>query len=146
MPPEASAAVTGRCYCGRVRVHADVRPQLVAYCHCSDCRRVSGAPVAAFAAFAPGEAVFDPPLGPPVSVNPGVERWFCHDCGTPLAATFDYLPDQVYVPVGLLDQAAELPPSIHSHASSGLPWLHIDDDAERLDGSSRERLAASGRT
>ena len=74
------------------------------------------------------------------SVNPGVTRWACPVCHSPLAATYDYLPDMVYVPLGVLDQADELPPSLHSHAEQCLSWLHISDDLPRETGSARETL------
>ncbi|MEM7722733.1 MAG: GFA family protein [Pseudomonadota bacterium] len=119
---------------------SSARPITVSYCHCSDCRRLSGAPVAAFAAFRPADLHFNPPLGAAATVTPGVDRWFCRICGTQLAATYDYLPDQVYVPLGLLDQAAHLPPAGHSHADSALPWLHIEDDLPCDSASGRDRL------
>lgn len=119
---------------------ATARPIQVSYCHCSDCRRLSGAPVAAFAAFAPHQVHFTPSRGPRKSATPGVDRWFCLDCGTQLCATYDYLPDQLYVPIGLLDQAAELAPSSHSHADGQMPWLHIHDELPRDTASGRERL------
>lgn len=83
---------------------------------------------------------FEPDAGPPVSHAPGVTRWFCRACGAPLAATYDYLPGQIYVPLGVLDQAADLPPTLHSHAASRLPWLHIADDLPREDRSARDTL------
>nr|WP_275113661.1 GFA family protein [Roseobacter cerasinus] len=113
---------------------------MVSYCHCSDCRRVSGAPVSAFAAFREAVLRFEPTPGPPVSHAPGVTRWFCRDCGSPLAATYDYLPGQIYVPLGLIDQSAELPPSLHSHATSRLPWLHLADQLPRAEHSARDTL------
>ncbi|ABD53781.1 GFA family protein [Jannaschia sp. CCS1] len=131
--------MTGRCYCGRARLTASALPQTVTYCHCSDCRRLSGAPVAAFAAFA-RDQVNLADFGPAKSVTPGVNRWFCTECGTQLAATYDYLPDQVYVPIGLLDQAADLPAEGHGHTDSALPWLHIEDDLPRDATSARDRL------
>jgi hypothetical protein len=138
-----SLPITGRCYCGAVTLTADREPLIVTYCHCSDCRRVTGAPVAAFAAF-PVEAVkMTPDPGKQVRVSPGVTRWFCHGCGSPLAATYDYLPGQVYLALGLLDQAAELPPSMHAHAASGLPWLILEDGLNRHASSSRAALNAA---
>ena len=140
--PSDAAPITGRCYCGRTQLVATARPQTVTYCHCSDCRRLSGAPVAAFAAFAPHLVTFTPSRGPRKSFTKGVDRWFCLDCGTQLCATYDYLPDQIYLPLGLLDQAAELAPTGHSHADSALPWLHIDDDLPRDTESGRDRLSS----
>jgi len=132
--------ITGRCYCGACRIKSVALPQAISYCHCSDCRRLTGAPIAAFAAFAPDDLTFAPALGAGMSHSPGVVRWFCTSCGSPLAATFEYLPGQVYIPVGLLDQAADLAPGQHAHYASRLPWLHIDDGLPRDAGSARDFL------
>ncbi len=134
------APITGRCYCGRTTLSATARPRTVTYCHCSDCRRITGAPVAAFAAFAPHQVQFAPSKGPRKSFTKGVDRWFCLDCGTQLCARYDYLPVYLYVPIGILDQAADLVPEGHSHANSTLPWLHIQDDLPRDRASGRDRL------
>ncbi|WP_241462551.1 GFA family protein [Tateyamaria sp. ANG-S1] len=116
----------------------DKPPLTVAYCHCSDCRRWTGAPVAAFAAFERKDVAGQ--LPDPFRGAPGVERWTCPTCHAPLAAAFDYLPEQIYVPVGIIDQADRLVPKMHSHASSALPWLHIHDDLPRADASARDAL------
>ncbi|WP_373354688.1 GFA family protein [Pseudoroseicyclus sp. CXY001] len=138
-----SPAITGRCYCGQSRLAAASWPERLSYCHCSDCRRATGAPVAAFAAFPEGQAHWSP-AGRAVSAAPGGRRWFCAGCGSPLAATFDYLPGQVHVPLGVIDQAAELPPQLQTHVESGLPWLHIEDDAPRHAASGRASLQTCG--
>ncbi|MEM9784149.1 MAG: GFA family protein [Pseudomonadota bacterium] len=104
-----------------------------------DCRRWTGAPVAAFAAFPAGSVTLTPDPGP-FSTVAGVERWFCRSCGSPLAARFDYLPDQIYVPIGVIDQADTILPAMHSHHGARLSWLHIDDDLPRPDASARDAL------
>lgn len=115
-------------------------PLTVAYCHCQDCRRATGAPVAAFAAFAEGDVTFEPDEGRKAAVASGATRTFCAGCGSPLTGRFGYLPGQVYVPIGLLDQAGDLAPQVHGHEAQRLPWLHIEDDLERFSASSRSRL------
>ena len=113
-------------------------PQTIAYCHGIDCRRAAGAPVAAF-----DETVvsFSPDEGRKVVANPGVVRTFCAACGSPLTGRYAYLPGQVYIAVGVLDQAGDLAPHLHAHASRRLTWLHIDDDLERFATTSRCKLA-----
>ncbi|WP_084066119.1 GFA family protein [Marivita hallyeonensis] len=138
--------MTGRCYCGAVTFSTTRPPQTVAYCHCNDCRRVSGAPVSALAAFAKNDLVWSPELGAGVSHNEGVKRWFCQSCGSPLAAWYAYLPDQIYVPVGLFDNASELAPESHSHGGSQLAWLHMSDDLPRSEGSNRDALSEAAQT
>ncbi|NNE80460.1 MAG: GFA family protein [Silicimonas sp.] len=115
-------------------------PDTVAYCHCRDCRRVTAAPVAAFAAFRNRDLRLIPERDKAKTVTEGVSRWFCPDCGSQLMARFDYLPDQSYVPLGILDQADQLPPEVHCHAASALPWLHIDDALARVEGTARATL------
>lgn len=141
LPP----TISGQCYCGAITIHASGRPEAIAYCHCADCRRVTGAPVAAFAEFAASAVTFTPDDGRHVSVNAGVTRSFCATCGSPIAGRYDYLPGKVYIGVGILDQADELAPRLHAHEAERLPWLHIDDDLERLEDSARSRLAPPSR-
>ena len=138
---DTATVITGRCYCGATTISATQAPQAVAYCHCTDCRRVTGAPVAAFAAFDEAVVTFSPDEGHKVVANPGVTRTFCSACGSPLTGRYAYLPGQVYIAIGLLDQASDLAPQLHAHESQRLPWLHIHDDLERFATTSRSRLA-----
>ncbi len=142
MPPDAPA-VTGRCYCGQTRIEADASPFTVAYCHCGDCRRWTGAPAPAFAAFREGQVRLTPAHTPAKPVTEGVTRWICPDCGSALLARFDYLLNQVYVPLGVIDQAQDFPPELHCHADAALPWLHLDDGLPRTGGSGRGTLNAT---
>jgi hypothetical protein len=78
-PPTHSA----RCFCGAVRVEATGAPFAMGYCHCSDCRAWSAAPVNAFTLWRAGS----------VSVREGAEhlatwrktershRKYCAKCG-----------------------------------------------------------------
>ena len=135
-----TAVITGRCYCGATTIRATEAPLTIAYCHCIDCRRVTGAPVAAFAAFDEAAVTFTPNEGQKVSVNPGVERSFCAACGSPLTCRYGYLPGQVYIAVSLFDQAGDMAPHLHAHAAEGLSWLHIDDDLDRHTATARAQL------
>lgn len=137
---DTSYPITGRCYCGARRFVGNRMPDGVTYCHCDDCKRVSGAPVAAFAAFGASDITFSPPLDSGVSITDGVTRWFCRSCGSSLAATYAYLPDQIYVSLGVIDQADALQPQHHAHAGNTLPWLHIHDDLPRDTESARDAL------
>ena len=140
MPPEA--AFTGRCYCGKHRIAAPGPLLTVTCCHCTDCRRVTGSPLPTFAAFEDGGVTLTPDIAPVAPLAPGVTRQFCADCGSQLTARFDYLPGQVYVPLGVLDQAGDMPPRLHCHAASALAWLHLDDGLPRAQDSGRDELLA----
>ena len=129
---------TGRCYCGASCLFAEGEPEIVTYCHCSDCRRATGAPVAAFAQFPESAVKMKGPVG--TRSHRGVSRQFCTSCGSPLTARFDYLPGRIYLAVGCLDAAAELTPELHCHFDARLPWLCIKDDLARIPTSGRRAL------
>ncbi|WP_284735970.1 GFA family protein [Dongia deserti] len=41
----------GQCFCGAVEIAAEGAPLEMGFCHCSDCRSYTGAPLVAFALF-----------------------------------------------------------------------------------------------
>jgi hypothetical protein len=123
-----------------VRLGFDDAPRTVTYCHCADCRRWTGGPVAAFAALPEDGLRATPPLGDGRSCVTGVRRWNCGTCGSPLAATFDYLPGQIYVPLGIIDQIEALPPARHSQIDGKPAWLHLGEDLPGSTGSDRAFL------
>lgn len=91
-----------------------------------------------FAAFATGHV--SGLIGPGLVTNAGVHRWNCTSCGSPIAATFDYLDGQVYVPLGVIDEADDLTPQAHCFADRALDWLHMDDGVAKEVGTGRDRL------
>ncbi|MEM9755000.1 MAG: GFA family protein [Pseudomonadota bacterium] len=136
--------ITGRCYCGACRISATSPPQVVTYCHCADCRRSSGSAVACFAAFDEAAVTLTGPAVPSAGAAAGVERLFCRACGTPIAARYAYLPRQVYVSHGCLDQAAAYPPDMHAHFDERLPWVVAEDGLPKSTGSGRAALSPGG--
>ena len=135
-----TTVLTGRCYCGSITFKTTQEPQTVAYCHCDDCRRATGGPVAAFAAMDETAVTFSPDEGRRIAANPGVARTFCADCGSSLTGRYDYLPGQVYISLGVIDQANDLEPKIHSHESERFTLLRIDDDLERVAATARAEI------
>ncbi|MEM9853402.1 MAG: GFA family protein [Pseudomonadota bacterium] len=138
-----SDPLVARCYCGATRIKIAAPAQAVTYCHCADCKRWTGSPLPAFAAFSAAalkSANIEGVLPEPVRVSKGVARRNCPSCGSPLTAEFDYLPGQIYVPLGVFEDATSLAPQGHAHAAAALPWLCLEDGLPRHDGSARETL------
>jgi hypothetical protein len=121
----------GGCLCGAVRYALRGRPTLAGYCHCSLCRRVSGAPVLVFATVPRGD--FEFVRGKPrcfASTSFG-RRWFCGDCGTPLCMQVDHEPDSTDVTVASMDDAGAVRPGFHIWHAARLPWFETDDELPR---------------
>jgi hypothetical protein len=119
--------ITGGCLCGRVRFEVDEVIALT-HCHCTICRKLSGAAFATYAHVAPtkfrliaGESA----IGQYES-TPGSYRRFCRFCGAAVPGMAAYLTT-VSVPAGLLDDDPGVRPVLHTFVDSKAPWWEIDD-------------------
>ena len=121
---------TGGCACGRVRYRCAGPPVWQSYCHCSDCRRATGAPVSVFAGWKVEAVSF---ASAPVERRGGGEavRGFCPDCGTPVFYRDGRLPAEIYLLAGTLDAPERIRPTCHAFTAEALPWLEIADDLPR---------------
>ena len=117
----------GGCFCGFVRYAAGGTPSDETNCHCSICRRTSGAPFVAW--FTVRSADFRFSAGQPASLRSSEHgvRTFCPRCGTPLTFRSSHLPDAIDVTICSLDDPERLPPRDHTRASSRLSWVRLAD-------------------
>ncbi|MEM9580574.1 MAG: GFA family protein [Pseudomonadota bacterium] len=119
-------------------------PLQVVFCHCGDCKRWTGAPAPAFAAFKDDASLWSPDMGAGVETNAGIRRWNCPSCASPIAATFHYIPGQIYVPLGVIDQGADLPAEFHCHGEHEWSSLCIKDGTPRHTGTASDTLNEAG--
>lgn len=121
--------VDGSCHCGAIRFEAEIDPERVRVCHCTDCQALTGS---AFRITVPArEADVRFLSGTPKdyvkrTADSGTPRLhaFCPDCGTPIYATsIDGADRTLGLRVGTLRQRATLAPKRQFWARSRLPWL-----------------------
>jgi hypothetical protein len=129
---------SGGCRCGAIRFGANAEPFYASYCHCSDCRHASGAPMAAFVGFYAADVGFTGERGSTYGVAP-VTRSFCANCGAPIAYTDDRLPDQIFFMLGAMDAPERYPPRVHGYVCEQLPFLHLDDGLPRMETNTAPR-------
>jgi hypothetical protein len=127
----APPGLAGGCLCGAVRYRLDAAPFDAGYCHCTTCRRSSGAPVLAFASVP--RALFIVTQGDPRQRRSSEfgERWFCGDCGTQIAMSVDYQPETIDFTIGSLDQPELVRPSFHLFFSEHIRWFNPSDTFPR---------------
>ena len=113
----------GGCFCGKVRYEFSGSDYPIANCHCSMCRKTSGAPFVAWAVV-PNSA-FTYTAGTPTTLNSSESgtRYFCNACGTPIACTNNEHPDIIDVTVGSLDHPENFPPTMEVFEDSRLPCI-----------------------
>jgi hypothetical protein len=128
-------AHTGGCLCGAVEYETHGAPMWVAHCHCTTCRRSTGAPVTTFIGFK--RPAFAWSKGEPAvySSSPGVYRKFCARCGTPLTYEADRCADEVHVYLSTIDRPQDFPATVHVHHAEKIAWLDLTDDVPRYEGS-----------
>jgi hypothetical protein len=119
--------ICGGCLCGSVRYEAAGQPYNITHCHCSDCRRSSGAPFVTWASFRRSSFRFT--AGQPQELRwAGRLRSFCPHCGTSLTFMAGPDPDEVDVTVCSFDEPATVTPADHTWVDDRLPWIRLADD------------------
>jgi len=122
----------GGCFCGELRYEAGGAPFNELLCHCTICRRTTGAPMVAW--FSAPRERFRWVRGQPAQFRstPVAVRSFCPRCGTQLTFAHDEFPDEVDVTTASLDDPHAVPPRAHIFARSRLQWVRLDDGLPRF--------------
>jgi len=118
--------VTGGCHCGAIAYDAEIDPERVGICHCTDCQRLTGSAYRVTAAARRED--FTLRRGSPRTYvktgDSGARRAqvFCGDCGSPLYTYAVDDPAMFGVRVGSIDQRDQLIPRRQIWCRSALPW------------------------
>ena len=126
----------GGCCCGAVRYRAPLPVRACFNCHCSICRRLSGA------AYSPWVAVWKDRFSitrgadalTTFQVSPRALRAFCARCGTPIWGEDTEYPDAIGLLLGTIDLAHDIPPRSHTFYDSRAGWLDGEASIPRLGG------------
>lgn len=118
--------IDGGCHCGYIKYEAEIDPETVSICHCTDCQTLSGSAYRTVVPAAKG--TFKILTGQPKiyvkTAESGNQRAqaFCPECGTPLYATSATDPQIYGIRVGSARQRAELRPKKQGWCRSALDW------------------------
>lgn len=120
--------IDGQCHCGQVRYVAEVDPENVSVCHCTDCQAISGS------AFRTTLRLLDTDLEMTgetktymkvaASGNPRA-LVFCPECGTQMyGMPMGDSPKRISLRLGTANQRAQLPPKRQIWCRSAMPWVN----------------------
>ena len=135
-PDSARPTITGSCLCGAVRYEA-TDAGLAVNCHCSRCRKWSGAAFASIVRVpldALRVACGEESIGRFAS-SPGITRCFCKVCGSSLYTLRADL-GRAHVRLGTVDGDPGVRPSLHAFVGSKAPWFQITDSLPQHEASS----------
>ena len=119
--------LTGGCYCGLVRYQIEGAVFHETNCHCSICRRTSGAPYVAW--FTTAKHGFRWTAGAPTGFlsTARATRSFCPSCGTHLTFEHSDYPTEIDVTICSLDDPEAVPPRSHIHTANRPSWVEPGD-------------------
>jgi hypothetical protein len=132
--------IEGGCHCGNITYTAEVDPEKVGICHCTDCQTFSGS---AFRTSVPAaKDAFHIRTGQPKiyikTAESGTKRAqaFCPECGTSIYSSAVSDPQVFNIRVGTTRQRAELRPKSQGWCRSRLDWV---TDLESLTQFAKQR-------
>ncbi len=117
--------IDGGCHCGLIRYEAEIDPEAVGICHCTDCQTLSAT---AFRTVVPAKKSDFKLTGQPKiyvkTAESGNKRAqaFCPECGTQLYATSASDAQVFSIRVGTARQRAQLTPKRQIWCRSALGW------------------------
>ena len=134
----------GGCFCGAVRYTVTGTPFNSTLCHCSMCRRATGAPAVAWFSVRKSEFRFVSGRPATFASSPGITRRFCGDCGTQLTFEDERWPDELDITTASLNDPEAVPPGDHTFMQSHVRWLELADALPRYLRTRKEGALASG--
>ncbi|MGI8428100.1 MAG: GFA family protein [Solirubrobacteraceae bacterium] len=144
-PYEPVLPLTGGCVCGAVRFAVDRPLGPAGWCHCTRCRRRTGAHASPQARAQPGSfrlsqgqdvvREWEPPTG-------GFVKAFCSVCGSHLYSRNPAEAEHVAVRLGAFDADPGVRPSYHQRVETAAVWQPLpDDDLPRFEGPAPQTTA-----
>ena len=130
---------TGTCRCGSIAVEITGPAHFAGYCHCDDCRRSNGSPLASFAGFERKDFNWTAKETLSEWRNGAYARLFCDHCGSPVAYSDDNLPEVVFFYAGFMSNPEAYPPEHHSYYRHKIDWLELSDDLPKFENTSYPR-------
>ncbi len=119
----------GSCLCGGIRYEVDANLERMTNCHCSQCRKSSGASFATNASVPVNSfrIVQGAELLKEWESSPGIHRCFCGRCGSPIIKRNKARPETLRLRLGTLDSDPGVKPSRHVFVASKAAWTEITD-------------------
>ena len=137
----------GSCLCGQISYQIEGDLSDFGYCHCTSCRKASGAAHGANAGVERSEFSLSDSHGllREYESSPGKFRAFCSNCGSPLYAYLSRTSELIRVRLGTLDSVFTKHAKAHTFVGDTASWEEIGGDLPQFDEwAPRDILIQSG--
>ena len=129
--------IDGQCHCGNITFVAEIDPDSISVCHCTDCQMLTGSAFRVVVR-APADK-FELRGGKPKSyvktAESGTQRVqaFCSECGTPVYSTNVGEPKHYGLRIGTIRQRSQLRPAKQIWCRSALEWASDLESIPRVE-------------
>jgi hypothetical protein len=120
--------IDGGCHCGAVFYEAEIDPELVSICHCTDCQTLTGSAYRV-TVLTRRDSIRMTGEAPKIYVKTGENgrkrlQYFCPHCGSPLFTTGEGADAETWgIRWGSIRQRRELAPRRQIWCRSAAPWI-----------------------
>lgn len=118
----------GRCLCNAVGYEITAAPFDCCYCHCSICRRLTGADKGCYGTIRKEDFSWVSGEGLLIvyAQNDRIKRMSCSICGCYLVSTHSLAPGNYYLSLGCLQSDKTIKIDYQQFVASKAPWTHLD--------------------
>ena len=130
----SAGTLTGACFCRTVQYTVEDAFEYAMNCHCSQCRRTTGAAFKPFAGIQREKLRLTAGADALLIVGDEIGNdTHCNSCGSLLYSVVRE-GKHVHVAMGTLIDAPSIRPSAHIFVGSKAPWHEITDELPQFDG------------
>lgn len=128
--------LTGSCLCGACSFEADTQIAMINNCHCTGCRKVTGAVYGTLLWLLRDDVRrmgdFEA-FNHTADSGSAMTKTFCRTCGSQMFSENSSRPHLIAVRAGILDQKELVRPTFNVFCDSAIPSTPLDPDLERHD-------------
>ena len=116
---------TGSCLCGDVSFTYKSEPGMFLMCHCTDCQKSTGSPVASIIIVPEDDFSINGSTSS-YECEAKVTRSFCKICGSQIFSRIESAPGVVAIKTGVLDEQPNIKPNLDCWTKSKPNWFEIN--------------------
>ena len=116
---------TGSCLCGDVSFNYKSEPGMFLMCHCTDCQKSTGSPVASIIIVPEDDFSINGSTSS-YECEAKVTRSFCKICGSQIYSRIESAPGVVAIKTGVLDEQPNIKPNLVCWTKSKPNWFEIN--------------------
>ena len=120
---------SGSCLCGSVSLEYKSEPNFFLLCHCTDCQKATGSPVASIIGVPENDFIINGETNS-YKCEAGVTRSFCINCGSGVLSYAKELSRIMFIKAGTLDNSDWIKIESNFFTKSASHWSKPDNTIE----------------